>query len=137
MSRDNATVGNAWDPWKFIPSDYNLGTALTQGQVSPTQTQTLGNFAVPAMAALAAPAAGAPAIDLYFREKAFWQFGRGPRLGDLRRLIRQYGRTQDNVFPTGAFHKNGGPPYGTDVNLPVTDNEKTNPLFTGCIDRSA
>jgi hypothetical protein len=102
-----------------------------------TSPQTLGNFPVSAMAGLTVPAAGAPSIDLYFREKAFWQFGRGPRLGDLRRLIRQYGRTQDNVFPTGTFHKNGGPPYGTDVNLPVTDNEKTNPLFTGCLDRNA
>jgi hypothetical protein len=41
------------------------------------------------------------AIDLYFRQKAFWTFSRGQRLGDLRRLIRQYGRTQDKVFPTG------------------------------------
>ena len=77
------------------------------------------------------------AVNLFFREKAFWQFGRGLRLGDLRRLIRQYGRSQDQVFPTGAFHKNGGPPYGTDVNLPVTDNENTNPNFKGCIDRNA
>ena len=47
------------------------------------------------------------AINLFFREKAFWQFGRGYRLGDMRRLIRVYGRTQDNVFPNGAFFKNG------------------------------
>jgi hypothetical protein len=25
---------------------------------------------------------------------------------------------------------------GTDVNLPVTDNEKQNPNFTGCIDQA-
>jgi hypothetical protein len=59
------------------------------------------------------------------------------RLGDMRRLIRQYGRAQDQVFPIGKFHKPGGASYGTDVNLPVTDNEKTNPNFTGCIDRNA
>ena len=58
-------------------------------------------------------------------------------LGDLRRLIRQYGRTEDNVFPTGKFHKAGGASYGTDVNLPVTDNEKQNGNFTGCLDRKA
>src|SRR5688572_13744521 len=43
--------------------------------------------------ALVAPTTRDAAINLYFREKAFWQFGRGHRLGDLRRLIRQYGRT--------------------------------------------
>jgi len=99
--------------------------------------QTLGPLSVPAMAALPTPATQDAATSLFFREKAFWQFGRGNRLGDLRRLIRQYGRTQDNVFPTGNFHKSGGAPYGTDVNLPVTDNERTNPNFTGCIDRNA
>ncbi len=73
---------------------------------------------------------------LFFREKAFWTFGRGQRLSDdLRRVIRQYGRTQDQVFPIGAFFKGGV--YGTDVNFPVTDNEKTNPNFQGCIDRKA
>ena len=100
-----------------------------------TSAQTIGIFKVPVMAALPTPATQAAAVTLFFREKAFWTFGRGQRLGDLRRLIRQYGRTQDNVFPTGVFHKGGN--YGTDVMLPVTDTEKTNTLFTGCIDRNA
>ena len=95
----------------------------------------IGNFRPAAMTALATPATQADAVTLFFREKAFWTFGRGQRLGDLRRLIRQYGRTADNVFPTGAFHKGGV--YGNDVNLPVTDTEKSNPQFTGCIDRNA
>jgi len=99
--------------------------------------QTLGPLSVPTMAALATPATKDAATSLFFREKAFWQFGRGMRLGDLRRLIRQYGRTEDNVFPTGKFHKAGGSSYGTDVNLPVTDNERQNPNFTGCLDRKA
>ena len=102
-----------------------------------TTSQTLGPLKVPAMAALPTPATQDAAVSLFFREKAFWQFGRGNRLGDMRRLIRQYGRTQDNVFPVGKFHKAGGASYSTDVNLPVTDNEKTNPNFTGCIDRNA
>jgi hypothetical protein len=62
-------------------------------------------------------------------------FGRGQRLSDLRRLIRQYGRTQDQVFPTGAFHKGGN--FGADVKLPVPDAELTNPNFKGCLDRKA
>jgi starch-binding outer membrane protein, SusD/RagB family len=98
--------------------------------------RTLGAFAVPAMAALPTPATKDAAVNLLFREKAFWQFARGTRLGDLRRLIRQYGRTQDNVFPAGTFHKENLP-YGSDVNLPVTDNETTNPNFKGCTDRNA
>jgi hypothetical protein len=102
-----------------------------------TAPQKLGPLQVPAMTALATPATKDAAVDLFFREKAFWQFGRGNRLGDLRRLIRQYGRTQDTVFPIGKFHKPGGASYGTDVNLPVTDNELQNPNFSGCLDRNA
>jgi hypothetical protein len=98
--------------------------------------QTLGTLAVPAMAALPTPATQTAATSLFFREKAFWQFGRGARLGDLRRLIRQYGRTEDQVFPEGGFHK--APfAFGDDVNLPVPDSEKQNPNFTGCLDRKA
>ena len=100
-----------------------------------TTSQKIGVFAVPVMAALPAPTTQSDAIDLYFREKAFWAFSRGQRLGDLRRLIRQYGRTQDQVFPTGQFFK--GATYGTDVNFPVTTDETPNPKWTGCIDRKA
>ena len=104
-----------------------------------TAPQTLGPLSITALGALTgpAPATKDAATTLFFREKAFWQFGRGMRLGDLRRLIRQYGRTEDQVFPSGKFHKAGGASYGTDVNLPVTDNERTNTNFTGCIDRKA
>jgi hypothetical protein len=75
--------------------------------------------------------------DLIFRERAFWLFGRGHRLGDLRRLIRQYGLTEAQVFPTGAFHKGGN--YGTDVNFPIPQAEDNNPNAVNgvCIDRDA
>jgi hypothetical protein len=97
--------------------------------------QTIGSIKVPVMAALPTPASQDAAVTLFFREKGFWTFSRGQRLGDERRQIRQYNRTQDKVFPSGAFHKNGN--YGVDVNLPVTDSEKTNPNFKGCLDRNA
>jgi hypothetical protein len=101
-----------------------------------TSAQKLGNLNVPALAAIATtPATKDAAVTLFFREKAFWTFGRGQRLPDDRRQVRQYGRTQDQVFPVGPFFK--GATYGTDVNFPVTDNEKTNPLFQGCLDRKA
>jgi len=101
--------------------------------------QSSGPLSVPVMTALATPATKDAAVNLFFREKAFWQFGRGNRLGDLRRLIRQYGRAADgsDTFPIGKFHKAGGASYGVDVNLPVTDNEKQNPNYTGCTDRKA
>ncbi len=100
-----------------------------------TTSQRIGIFQVPVMAALAAPATQTAAVDLYFREKAFWAFSRGQRLSDMRRLIRQYGRSQADVFPTGQFFKGGT--YGTDVNFPVTTDENPNPNWKGCIDRSA
>ena len=87
------------------------------------------------MPALATPASATAAVDLYFREKGFWQFSRGYRLPDLRRLVRQYGRTQDKVFPAGQFFK--GQNYQSDVNFPVTTSEEANPNFKGCIDRNA
>src|SRR5688572_29724013 len=73
--------------------------------------------------------------NLLFRERAFWLWGTSHRLGDLRRLIRQYSRTQSTVFPSGEYHKGGV--YGTDVNFPISSDERNNPKFTGCIDRNA
>jgi hypothetical protein len=49
--------------------------------------------------------------------------------------MRQYGRTEENTFPEGGFHKNPFV-FGNDVNLPVTDTERTNPNFKGCLDRN-
>jgi starch-binding outer membrane protein, SusD/RagB family len=96
---------------------------------------TIGNIAIPALAALPTPADQNSATSLLFREKAFWTFGRGERLPDLRRLIYQYKRTQDQVFPTGGYFKGGS--FGTDVNLPVPNSEQVNPLFHGCLDHNA
>ncbi len=95
----------------------------------------IGNYQPGTMAPLATPASQDAAVSLFFREKAFWTFGRGQRLGDLRRLIRQYGRPQDQVFPSGNYLKGGV--YGSDVNFPVPDGELVNPNFHGCLDRNA
>ena len=98
----------------------------------------LGEVQPPVMAALPVPTTYDAAINLFFREKAFWTFSRGQRLGDLRRLIRQYGRTEDETFPVGRHFKGGT--YGDDVNLPVPQAEENNPNVpaTGaCINRSA
>jgi hypothetical protein len=97
--------------------------------------QQLGSLQVPVVPPLATPATRDGAIDLLFREAAFWTFARGQRLGSLRRLIRQYGRKQENVFPDGPFHKGGV--HGTDVNFSIPDAEITNPNYHGCLDRNA
>jgi hypothetical protein len=88
-----------------------------------------------AMSALAVPTDSVTAANVYFREKAFWTFSRGQRLGDLRRLIRQYGRTEDNTFPSGDHYK--GNTYDDDVNLPVPQAEQNNENFTECLNRNA
>ena len=84
---------------------------------------------------LADPGTADGRLNLLFREKAFWTFSRGQRLGDLRRLIRFYGRTPDNTFPQGVHYRGGT--YGPDVNLPVPQDEIYNPNFKGCLDRNA
>ncbi|MDB4892614.1 MAG: hypothetical protein JWL61_4469 [Gemmatimonadetes bacterium] len=98
----------------------------------------IGGALTPAgLAPLVDPGNAAARLSLQFREKAFWTYARGERLGDMRRLIRQYGRTQDTVFPTGPFFKLDN--YGTDVNFPVPQAEQNNANFVGlgCTDRNA
>ncbi len=92
-------------------------------------------FTSPVLTPLAVPATEAEATDLLFREWAFWTYGRGQRLPNLRRLVRQYGRAEDTVFPTGTFAN--GQPYGTSVNFPVPASESANPRFNGCLNPSA
>lgn len=96
--------------------------------------QKIGVLSVPAMSPLAAPATQDAATTLFFREKAFWTFGRGQRLNDERRLVRQYKRAEDQVFPTGQYFKGGT--YGHTIQLPVPTTELANPQFTGCLDRN-
>ena len=59
--------------------------------------------------------------------------------GDMRRLVRQYGRSAGNVFPSGPYFKGGS--YGGDVNFPIPIEEDNNPntatLQSGCLNRSA
>lgn len=96
------------------------------GQVSTTATS---------LAPLVDPGTPAAEQDMLFRERAFWMYMTAHRLGDLRRLIRQYGRTQDKVFPTGSYFKGGT--YGSDVTLTPSQTETNNPNWQACTDRNA
>jgi hypothetical protein len=107
---------------------------------SPTATGTHPGWTTPVMPALTDPGTADARVNLLFREKAFWTFGHGERLGDLRRLIRDYGRAADGSntggYPIGTHYKGGV--FGVDLNLPVTTDEQIgNPNFTACLDRKA
>lgn len=56
------------------------------------------------LAPLSDPGESRAQVDLIFKERAFWNFLLGQRHGDLRRLIRQYGRNQVETFPVGTYH---------------------------------
>jgi hypothetical protein len=106
----------------------NAATTYLQLAAMDTLTSDSTTAASPAMQ-----------VDVMFRERAFWLFGTGTRLGDMRRLIRQYGRRQNTVFPVGPYA--GGtvqslPKYGTDVSfvLPTLSSGSTaNPHYRGCL----
>lgn len=106
-----------------------MNTILNTLRATPPK---YGNFAIAAMTALPVPLLKADAVDQFFTEKAYWQYGRGERLNDMRRLVRQYGRAVNTVYPTGTYPKGG--PYGNNVAFPVPDAEKSNPKFAGCLD---
>lgn len=74
-------------------------------------------------------------VDLLFRERAFWMYFTSHRVGDLRRLVRQYNRAPNTVWPSGNYFKGGV--YGTDQNLPPSQAERNNPDYKGCADRNA
>jgi hypothetical protein len=68
-------------------------------------------------------------VDQLFRERAFWMYFTSHRLGDMRRLIRQYGRNSEAVFPTGPYLHGGR--YGTEVVLVPAQTELNNPAWGG------
>ena len=91
----------------------------------------------PALSPLADPGNYPARVNLLFREKAFWLFLNGTRMGDLRRLVRQYGRAENTVFPSGTYARDGQP-YGTEVTLVPTPAESVNnPKYSGCFDKNA
>jgi hypothetical protein len=98
----------------------NAALARLRGYVDANQQPRT----LPALLPAATPAAQQ---DQLFKERAYWMYLTSHRLGDLRRLVRQYGRGAETVFPTGAYHKPGT--YGADVNSPIPQAEDNNPEF--------
>ncbi len=124
-------------------ADLAAGDVLGWAQTLNTLRQTA---ITPAMSSLTpdstVTASSIMRVDVLFRERAFWLYGTGRRLGDLRRLVRQYGRDQSAVFPSGPYPPHAIVPaapatYGSDVNFPIQAVEQTNPNFHGCLSRAA
>jgi starch-binding outer membrane protein, SusD/RagB family len=120
---------------QLAANDAGWLTTLNALRAGPTN---IGAITVTGMAALIDPGNASARTDLLFRERAFWTFGRGQRLGDLRREIRVYSKTAAQVFPgEGGINPRKNSNYGPDVNLPVPQAERNNFKFGGCTDRKA
>lgn len=83
---------------------------------------------------------GTPAgrVDLVYSERAFWLFMTGRRLGDLRRLVKNYGRGPESVFPTGVWRGGTGDHYGTATAIPfnfAAQSRYNSKIVSGCTSR--
>jgi len=88
------------------------------------------------LSSLVDPGTDSARVDLIYHERAFWLYLTGRRLGDLRRLIKNYGRNPESVFPTGPYPMGGT--YGTATSIPfiLAGNQLSNPnITTGCTTR--
>jgi starch-binding outer membrane protein, SusD/RagB family len=120
---------------RMIEAEAQLRAGNVAGMIG---TLNAARTTVNGLAPLADPGTATARVDLLFRERAFWHFGRGQRFGDLRRLVRQYQRTPNTVFPTGDWHKAGGT-YGVDVTIPIPFAESNNPNVSStqlCMNRN-
>src|SRR5262245_44211915 len=80
-----------------------------------------GGYTLPAVAD---PGTDSARTVLLFRERAFWMFGQGHRLGDLRRLARApYNFPVNSIYPVGTYPK--GTVYGNNTSLPVPLDRKS------------
>lgn len=104
-----------------------------------TLRQTAFTSAIPALPADSTTdnsVADTSRVNVMFRERAFWLYLTGHRLSDMRRLIRQYGRAANHVFPSGLDAVVGAP-YGSSIEFPVSSDESNNPNSHGCLNNHA
>jgi len=99
---------------------------------APIGGSSTANVTLAAIAG-SAPTAQNDAIDLLYKERAYWMWLTGHRLGDLRRLVRIYKRDSESVFPTGALTSPLDGTYGTSTTITVPFSEKNNANFKGCL----
>jgi hypothetical protein len=108
--------------------------------LNPANTDTLwhaGKGGVAGLKPLEDPVDPDARVTMLFDERGYWLFLTGHRQGDLRRLIRQYGRQSQLVYPSGPY-RGAFNSYGGAVTAPIPGAERvSNPLFTGCQGRGA
>ncbi len=134
------------DPtWVTDLSALRTDDADTHVTFDPTMSE------VPLLADSTTTLPAAAQVDFLFRERAFWLFGTGVRLGDMRRLLRQYGRDPATVYPNGPYDAThplvgaGYASYGSDVSITLPtpagliSNQitVTNPEYKGCLTSTA
>jgi hypothetical protein len=112
-----------------------LRTTCTTNTSCPTPAPA-GTGGVAGLPPLSDPGSDTARVTLLFNERAYWLFLTGHRQGDLRRLVRNYGRSQETVYPTGVYYGGLGF-YGSDVDLPLPATEQINPYYSGCLNREA
>ena len=123
--------------------DANWLTILNRLRTSCTSVGTCpapapaGAGGVAGLPPLTSPPQDSAKVSLLFRERAYWLFLTGYRVGDLRRMVRQYGRLPESVFPIGPWGP-GVIQFGSDVNAPVPFQEQQfNTRYRGCENRDA
>ncbi len=113
-----------------------LRTTCTDATTCPTPAPA-GAGGIAKLPPLTSPSQDVEKVSLLFRERAYWLFLTGYRVGDLRRMIRQYGRASESVFPIGPWGP-GVIQFGSDVNAPVPFQEQQfNTQYRGCLNRDA
>lgn len=130
IEAEAALQGGQIDTWLAKLNDLRAQVATLMPVLVPDWATQIGNTPITArtLAPLTDPGTPGARIDLMFRERAFWLYTTGHRLGDLRRLLRApYNRAAASVFPSGPFFKGGS--YGTDVALQIPFNENQNTKF--------
>jgi hypothetical protein len=99
--------------------------------LSAARSQSYTANGAGAAAPITAVPAGMTALQFLFQERAFDLWLTAHRLGDMRRLIRQYGMSVNAVFPNGLYKPRPGI-FGNAVALPVPVTEEGNPNFKAC-----
>jgi hypothetical protein len=114
----------------LITAEHELRTSGPTGPYFAKLNALRATF--PGLAPIAAPPVDADGAQrLLFHERAFWMYLTGHREGDLRRLVRQYGRAINTVYPIGTAIN--GVPYGTATVFEISEDEANNPNFHGCL----